>query len=269
MIEKVCDVVRGHLREGRITAFLGLREVNGHVGPFLFKDQEDLSGFSLGDRERPGDARYPLNKILIRYARAYPEACFGVLVRGCDERGLKTLYLWNQLDPNRVVPVGIACPGVLAEACECQKPYPEALVAGEKGEGARGLSVQKVDAMGVPERFSFWMEAFYRCIKCYGCRDICPMCFCKECSLQEDVLVKTGELPPEIPLFHLVRAVHMAGRCIDCGLCNEACPANIPLRTLYKKVADIVDGEFHYRPGFTEDAKSPLNMLSRPEEAAH
>jgi formate hydrogenlyase subunit 6/NADH:ubiquinone oxidoreductase subunit I len=59
----------------------------------------------------------------------------------------------------------------------------------------------------------------------------------------------------------------MAGRCIDCGLCNEACPADIPLRILYKKVADIIDDEFNYRPGYTLDKKPPLNVIGkRPEE---
>jgi predicted molibdopterin-dependent oxidoreductase YjgC len=86
------------------------------------------------------------------------------------------------------------------------------------------------------------------------------MCFCKECALEDDNLVATGDIPPEIPVFHLTRAIHMVGRCIDCGLCNEACPADIPLRTLYKKVADIIDDQFQYRPGYTE-GKSPLNML--------
>ena len=69
-----------------------------------------------------------------------------------------------------------------------------------------------------------------------------------------------GKIPPENPIFHLTRAVHMAGRCIDCGLCEEACPADIPLRTLYKKVANIIADHYSYRPGYDEE-KSPLNIL--------
>jgi ferredoxin len=88
---------------------------------------------------------------------------------------------------------------------------------------------------------SFWMEEFVKCIKCYGCSNICPMCFCNECSLKCDDLVKRGELPPEIPVFHHTRAMHMVGRCIDCGLCEEACPSTIPLRTLYKKINGILE----------------------------
>ena len=83
--------------------------------------------------------------------------------------------------------------------------------------------------------FDRWMYEFQKCLKCYGCRDICPVCFCKECSLEHGDLVETGGVPPEVPLFHLIRAVHMAGRCIDCGLCEDACPVDIPLRLLYRK----------------------------------
>jgi Na+-translocating ferredoxin:NAD+ oxidoreductase RnfC subunit len=59
----------------------------------------------------------------------------------------------------------------------------------------------------------------------------------------------------------------MAGRCIDCGLCNEACPADIPLRTLYKKVADIIDQEYNYRPGYIVDEKPPLYILGPAAES--
>jgi formate hydrogenlyase subunit 6/NADH:ubiquinone oxidoreductase subunit I len=52
----------------------------------------------------------------------------------------------------------------------------------------------------------------------------------------------------------------MAGRCIDCGLCEEACPAGIPLRTLYKKVGQIMGEDFDYPTGFVDDRKSPLNI---------
>ena len=53
----------------------------------------------------------------------------------------------------------------------------------------------------------------------------------------------------------------MVGRCIDCGLCEEACPADIPLRTLYKKVAEIVSEELGYRTGYTLEEKSPFNII--------
>jgi formate dehydrogenase (coenzyme F420) beta subunit len=261
MIEDVTKKVKELLDSEEIEGFLGLCGRDGHIAPHLFRRGDDLENMVLGNMKRPGDSRYPLNKQLIHLARAYPESTFGVLVRGCEERGLKTLFTWNQLSPQRVVPVGIACPQDLAEACECRTPYPEEFVGGEKSEGCPSGSVAGVDDLDLDGRFSLWMMEFSKCIKCYGCRDICPMCFCKECTLENDELIHTGEIPPEIPSFHLVRAVHMAGRCIDCGLCSEACPADIPLRTLYKKVADIIDEEFRYRPGYAEDLKSPLNLL--------
>ena len=267
MIEDVKEKVKELLKSGKIKGFLGLYSENGHIGPHLFRDEDELDGLVLGDLKRPGDSRYPLNKQLITLARHYPDEAFGVLVRGCDERGLKTLFTWNQLTPEKVFAVGITCPQELSDACECLQPYPDEYVGDEKAEGSPLISVSQIDELDLKERFDIWMKEFTKCVKCYGCRDICPMCFCKECSLESDELIHTGEIPPEMPVFHLTRAVHMAGRCIDCGLCNEACPSDIPLRTLYKKVADIIDQEFQFRTGFTTDEKSPLNILGgAPEE---
>lgn len=261
MAEKIKQRVKELLESGKIKGFLGLVKMNGHVRPHLFDDPENLDGMVTGDDKRPGDTRYPLNKQLVGIARAYPGDTFGVLVRGCDERGLNTLFTWNQLHAGRVVPVGIACAKELAEACECAEPFPTEFVTGEKTEGAANAAVEKLDGMELAERFDYWMEEFYRCIKCYGCRNICPVCFCGECSLASKDLVDTDELPPETPIFHLTRAMHMAGRCIDCGLCQEACPSGIPLRTLYKKVGGIMEHDFGYKTGAKAFEKSPLNTM--------
>jgi Fe-S oxidoreductase len=53
----------------------------------------------------------------------------------------------------------------------------------------------------------------------------------------------------------------MAGRCIDCGLCEEACPVAIPLRTLYRKVREIVKEHFDFLPGEERDGTSPIQTL--------
>ena len=58
----------------------------------------------------------------------------------------------------------------------------------------------------------------------------------------------------------MVRAVHMAGRCIDCGLCEAACPMDIPLRLLYGKVSQIVKDVFDYDTG-SSALESPFNIL--------
>ena len=172
--------------------------------------------------------------------------------------GLNELFKWNQLHRDRVVPVGIACPPQLAEACECYKPYPSEWVVGEKTEGiSQSKRLEENEKLPQDERLHYWMDQFNKCIKCYGCRDVCPMCFCKVCSLQDRNFILTGKLPTENPTFHLSRAVHMVGRCIDCGLCEEACPSNIPVRTLYKKVGEIVSDLFDYKTGDDPEGKSP------------
>lgn len=262
MKDQVIERIRELLEQGKIQGFLGLRDHSGHIQPHLFTKADELSDMNLGDKNKAGDARYPLNMMLVHLARAYPESTFAVLTRGCDERGLVELFKWNQLQEDKVIPLGIACPAELAQECACRKPYPDQCVAGEKVDGVQqSEQLTQIDAQNLDERFDFWMGAFDRCVKCYGCRNVCPMCFCKECSLEEDELIQTGKLPTENPIFHLTRAVHMIGRCIDCGLCEEACPADIPLRTLYKKVADIVASETGFRTGDSRDEKCPYNVF--------
>ncbi|MFP5213230.1 MAG: 4Fe-4S ferredoxin, partial [Acidobacteriota bacterium] len=167
MKDKIIERAKELLETGKIAGFLGLREWEGHVSPHLFTKAEELSDLSLGDVEKPGDARYPLNQILIDLSRAYPEATFGVLVRGCDERGLIELYKWNQLDRERVIPVGLVCPEELARACSCANPSPADPVAGERTEPVASEGpVDAIDALSLAERFEYWMGHFERCVKC-------------------------------------------------------------------------------------------------------
>lgn len=205
-------------------------------------------------------ARYPIVKMLLARARQNPEKSYAILLRGCEERALAELFKWSQLDPGKVKVLGQACSQHLADHCECGKPYPDRLDYGDPAQPASASEkVRNLEEMQREARLNWWLGHLNRCIKCYGCRDVCPVCFCTECSLEHTILVPAEKLPPDTS-FHLVRAVHMGGRCIDCGLCEEVCPARIPLRSLYKEVNSLVEQIFDYKPGLSA-VKSPFSFL--------
>ena len=67
-------------------------------------------------------------------------------------------------------------------------------------------------------------------------------------------------------LFQIVRNIHVAGRCTDCGECERVCPVNIPLRSLTREMYDIVDELFHFKAGMDKEAL-PLMTHYEQEEA--
>ena len=252
------DTIKRWLDEGIVDLFLGYKTVMGHPLPHCFvkANIEEVDDLIIGP------ARYSLEKIATHITALKPGIKIGMLARECSQRALSVLYIWNQLDPENVRTLNVnCCPSNLSKHGDCSYLEPETpgiykqLVGMDNTHGPRDI-----ERWDQPERLSRWMYEFQKCIKCYGCRNICPVCFCQECSLEHQELVGTGALPPEVPVFHLVRAVHMAGRCIDCGLCEDACPVDIPLRLLYHKVNEIVVDVFGYETGSTS-AQSPFSIV--------
>ena len=266
MYDAIKERVKELLSAGEIKGFLALKHENGHIKPHLYVSPDEINELSIGDGEAPGDARYPLAKILTMLLQNHAGELIGILARGCDQRALRALAAWNQIPLEQVVSIGVACSEDLAKACACARPYPDEWLEGEQVEPKDPRPLEWEDKPPL-QRFKDWRDEFEKCIKCYGCRNICPMCFCKECSLESEDVVAKGEIPPDIPMFHLVRALHMIGRCVDCGLCEQACPGSIPLRALYKKVNDIVETRFQFRPGIEQTEQSPLHKIAEPPAA--
>ncbi len=251
------------LETGEFDFFLGYRRVDGHPLPHGFvkarlEEIEDLVESA---------ERYPLEKYACHLAAIHPELTIGLPARNCTQRAVQVLEVFNQLKPGQVktIPLG-CCPSDLHDRADCSylKPGRSGPYKVQVGID-NNLLPEALDGLESGERLGRWMYEFQKCIKCYGCRNICPVCFCKTCSLEEEELVAAGTLIPEVPIFHLVRAVHMAGRCIDCGLCEEACPMNIPLRLLYRKVNEIMSARFDYKAG-TSPLPPPLNFVGDPQQ---
>ena len=250
--------IKQWLSDGTIDIFLGYKMMAGHPLPHCFTAKR----LKEVDELIVGSARYSLEKIATHLTAIDPDIKIGMLARDCNQRALNVLGIWNQINPDNVKTVNVnCCPSNLKKHGDCSYLEPEKAGAYKKQVGVdNNLKPKDLDAYGQSERLARWMYEFQKCIKCYGCRNICPVCFCKECSLEHKDLVGTGMLPPEVPVFHLVRAVHMAGRCIDCGLCEEACPMDIPLRLLYRKVNEIIVNMFEYDTG-SDPGLAPFSIL--------
>jgi len=72
--------------------------------------------------------------------------------------------------------------------------------------------------------------------------------------------VEPGLLVPDFPMYHLIRAMHIATRCIACRQCEIACPADIPLTVLYDLIREDVAGLIGYIPGADLDSGPPLAL---------
>ncbi len=123
---------------------------------------------------------------------------------------------------------------------------------------------ENLEPAGRRERFE---ETFSACIRCNACRDVCPLCFCTTCFVDESRPQWCGKTqdPADVQTFHLLRALHCAGRCTDCGACESACPQGIKVRALTSKLEKDVRELYGYEPWLDDEAKPPLATF-RPDD---
>ena len=120
--------------------------------------------------------------------------------------------------------------------------------------------IKEQEALSLEEKALHWNKELSQCIRCYACRNICPVCTCPECIFDKKAprwITKANDVSENL-VYHLVRAFHVAGRCIDCGECERACPMNIPLRSLNKKVEKDLLELFDYTAGIDVEQQPPL-----------
>lgn len=151
--------------------------------------------------------------------------------------------------------------------CEHRVPVISDVTIGEAPES--GPRPPTPDPVSSPEeRRAYWAKQFERCIRCYACRQVCPACYCAKCFVDRPDTKWTSKraVASEAWMFHMGRAMHLAGRCIGCGECERACPMGIPIMELNREMARRVEELFDYEAGMDPEAAPALGQFE-PEDA--
>lgn len=195
----------------------------------------------------------------------------GIVVKGCDVKAIVQLIQENQVNKDDVYIIGMNCSGVVSDLgeefnestvatkclhCTVHTPHLHHTLLGTleetpKREDKNFALMQKIDSMTAEERFDFWEAEFEKCVKCYACRQACPMCYCEKCIADKSVprWIESSAHTRGNFAWNMIRAFHLAGRCVGCNECERACPAEIPLSLLNRKMGMTAKKEFDYVAG--------------------
>ncbi len=193
-----------------------------------------------------------------------------VIAKGCDSRSIVVLLQEKQIVRENLYILGVGCEGVVhngekSVTCKaCQYPNPviyDEMVDAPVEKTTPGPQVLKADddfdRLTPDQRWQVLSADVARCIRCYACRQACPNCYCPVCFVDAStpqLLGKTHNISDNM-VFHIIRLLHMAGRCVECGACHRACPMGIDLMRFNRRITKIVRERFDTSPGV--DINSP------------
>ena len=138
----------------------------------------------------------------------------------------------------------------------------------EQQDVDRYADVREIEAMTSQEKWDYFESLLSPCIRCYACKNACPLCYCPTCFVDESKpqWVGKGQDPTDVRTFHFLRAFHCAGRCTDCGACERACPVGINMRVFTKKLEKDSFEQFGWEAGLSLDERPPLDSF-RPDDS--
>ena len=268
------DVVIGYTSGG---------DERGLLIPFFARTPEDAGKLEWGSKCRQNLAAY----LPSRADRV------GVVAKPCDSRAIGQLIAEGQLSRNRVFIIGVDCGGMIDESgqprpgcAECRVHTPPLFdvhvvdtrvpqddahiadvdcTANAISEDSDCRTDDKTDDnICSSERFRKEIE---KCILCYACRQACYGCYCQTCFAERSA---PNWLPAKIEsgakmTFHLGRAMHLAGRCVECGGCEAACASDVNLRYIIKEVTGFVEDTYGYQAGMDLEAAPPLTAFKQDD----
>jgi coenzyme F420-reducing hydrogenase delta subunit/formate hydrogenlyase subunit 6/NADH:ubiquinone oxidoreductase subunit I len=271
-----------------LTTFAGEGELRAHAKKLLTEDAVKVV-IGYGERgpvliTRPEDTdklvwNSHCTENLAMYLKRKEVKALGkpaIVVKACDERSLVVLEKESQLDRKNVHVIGMACEGLGAPKCAvCTSPMPrfaDQVIGQATDKPVTEQGPNKLDALmqlSRSERMAYWTGEFERCVKCYACRQVCPMCYCERCLVDKSRPIEIDPAPSTKGNFawHIARAFHLTGRCVGCGSCADACPVGIDLGLLNMQLAKAAREHFDgYQAGVDPSAAMLIGSFAKQDK---
>jgi ferredoxin len=120
---------------------------------------------------------------------------------------------------------------------------------------------------GLEESLARFTGEMEKCILCFSCRQACYGCYCQTCFMDRGVPGWQPESPDKGAkmLYHLGRAMHLAGRCVECGACENACASGVDVRYLIREVTGFVNELYGYNAGLSLE-EQPAMLTYRADD---
>lgn len=278
------------LSEGTVTAIVGYAPARreGSAQPIVISDAAAAANLIFTPA--------CVNNLAVYLTKAKKEipksGKIGIIVKGCDLKALVGLMGEAQLKREDIYLIGVPCAGVLSSTIHPDKPLDSETIASKCREcGERipqgcdyvpsvnlpvtpelekkyATEIARLEALTPAERWAYWKEQFSKCIKCYACRQVCPFCFCEQCLCDRNKpqMVESTPRPAGNFAWHMVRAMHLTGRCAGCAECERVCPMDIPLNLLNRKMAKELKELYDYEAGFEVNDKGPLSSFNEKDD---
>lgn len=190
-----------------------------------------------------------------------------LVARGVELRTLLQYAAESQLAEDAVVALAVAADGSVTELASASAIEEYLAQAPRSATDPAFEELARLEALPREQRWAFWDAEFARCIKCYACRAACPLCYCTrcivDCNQPQWVPVASDSLG--VLSWNVVRAMHLAGRCIHCDSCAAACPQDIRLDLLNRALAAEARAAFGSEPGFSRRKEYALSVF-KPDD---